>query len=93
MFMCSTSRQERRIQSFLRASWAALHINQRFTQHNHPSNVLTPSFEDDDVTRKIARAGALLCVPLLDHVILSPDGGFYSYKNDRPDCLDGGGSL
>jgi len=61
--------------------------------HNHPSGDLTPSREDDDVTRKIARAGALLCIPLLDHVILSPDGSFYSYKNERPDCLDGGGEL
>ncbi len=69
---------------------ALLHINQRFTQHNHPSCDLTPSRNDDDVTRKIARAGALLNIRLLDHVILAPDGGFYSYKNARPDCLNGG---
>jgi DNA repair protein RadC len=61
--------------------------------HNHPSNVLTPSFEDDDVTRKIARAGTLLCIPLVDHIILGPDGGFFSYRNDRPDCLNGGDVL
>ncbi len=61
--------------------------------HNHPSGDVTPSREDDEVTRKIARAGVLLCIPLVDHVILAPDGGFYSYKNDRPDCLDGGGEL
>jgi len=58
--------------------------------HNHPSCDLTPSRDDDDVTRKIARAGALLNIRLLDHVILAPDGGFYSYKNARPDCLNGG---
>ena len=61
--------------------------------HNHPSGDLTPSREDDDVTRKIARAGALLCIPLLDHIILAPDGSFYSYKSDRPEYLDGGGEL
>ena len=61
--------------------------------HNHPSNVLTPSREDDDVTRKIARAGALLCIPLLDHVILAPDGSFHSYKDSQPEYLDGGTGL
>jgi DNA repair protein RadC len=61
--------------------------------HNHPSGDLSPSREDDEVTRKIARAGALLCIPLLDHIILAPDGAFYSYKDNRPDCLNGGGPL
>jgi len=61
--------------------------------HNHPSGDLAPSSEDDEVTRRIARAGALLNVPLLDHVILSPDGGFYSYRDHRPDCLQGGDAL
>jgi DNA repair protein RadC len=61
--------------------------------HNHPSGDLTPSRDDDDITRKITRAGALLCIPLLDHIILAPDGSFYSYKDNRPDCLNGGGLL
>ena len=58
--------------------------------HNHPSGVLTPSREDDEITQRIARAGAILNVPLIDHVILAPDGGFYSYKDSRPEFLDGG---
>ncbi|MBI5090930.1 MAG: JAB domain-containing protein [Candidatus Hydrogenedentes bacterium] len=58
--------------------------------HNHPSGDTTPSREDDEITRKIARAGALLGVPLLDHVIVAPGGGFFSYRNSRPDCLKGG---
>ena len=60
--------------------------------HNHPSGCLTPSSDDNAVTQRIARAGALLNIRLLDHVILAPDGRFYSYKNDRPDCLNGGES-
>jgi len=60
--------------------------------HNHPAGDLTPSPEDDEVTRRIARAGALLGIPLLDHVILAPDGRYYSYKDNRPECLQGGES-
>jgi DNA repair protein RadC len=58
--------------------------------HNHPSGCLTPSADDNAVTQRIARAGALLNIRLLDHVILAPDGSFYSYKNDRPEYLTGG---
>ncbi len=68
---------------------APLHINRRFTQHNHPSGCLTPSPDDNAVTKLIARAGVLLNIRLLDHVILAPDGGFLSYKNSQPEYLDG----
>jgi len=61
--------------------------------HNHPSGVLTPSREDDEITLRIARAGAILNVPFIDHVILAPDGGYFSYKNSRPELLDGGSGL
>ncbi len=61
--------------------------------HNHPSGSLTPSRDEDEVTRKIARAGVLLDIRLLDHVIVAPDGGYYSYKDNRPDLLDGGDVL
>lgn len=60
--------------------------------HNHPSGDTTPSSEDDRVTGRIARAGRLLEVRLLDHVILSPSGGYYSYKEQHPECLEGGGA-
>lgn len=42
--------------------------------HNHPSGDVTPSHEDKDATRRLARAGALLGVPLLDHVIVTNGG-------------------
>ena len=67
--------------------------NSVIVSHNHPSGVLTPSREDDEITLRIARAGALLNVPLIDHVILAPDGSFYSYKDSRPEFLDGGTGL
>lgn len=39
--------------------------------HNHPSGVLTPSPADLAMTRAVAKAGDLIGVPLLDHVIFS----------------------
>lgn len=58
--------------------------------HNHPSGDVTPSREDDRITQTIAKAGHLLQVALLDHVILSPGGSFYSYQEQRPEALQGG---
>jgi len=39
--------------------------------HNHPSGNTTPSEEDRLVTLKLARAGRILGIPVLDHVIVS----------------------
>lgn len=39
--------------------------------HNHPSQVLTPSTEDLEVTQRLQEAGALLGVEVLDHLIVS----------------------
>jgi len=50
--------------------------------HNHPSGDTTPSPEDKDATNRLRRAGELLGVPLLDHVILS-DTSFFSFKEAR----------
>ena len=61
--------------------------------HNHPSGDVSPSHDDDAVTRNIARAGRLLGVTLLDHLILAPDGRYFSYKDQRPELLNGGVDL
>ena len=42
--------------------------------HNHPSSDPTPSPEDVRVTQEVARAGLLLGVELLDHVIIGRPG-------------------
>jgi DNA repair protein RadC len=49
--------------------------------HNHPSGVLTPSREDIAATERIAGAGAILGIPLLDHVIVS-DSSWCSMKEE-----------
>lgn len=47
--------------------------------HNHPSGELSPSREDKAVTADLKAAGALLGIPVLDHVILSRNG-YVSFK-------------
>ncbi len=47
--------------------------------HNHPSGCLEPSDEDISLTRRLAEAGRLLGIELLDHVIVAK-GGWLSFK-------------
>lgn len=54
--------------------------------HNHPSGSLDPSAEDLVVTRRLAEAGKLLGVPLLDHLIVT-EGGYASLRERFPDCF------
>jgi DNA repair protein RadC len=42
--------------------------------HNHPSGDPTPSADDRQVTRRLAQAGTLLGVDLLDHLVLGDRG-------------------
>lgn len=37
--------------------------------HNHPSGNSEPSYEDEQVTRRIKAAGELMGIPLKDHII------------------------
>ncbi|MGO9835095.1 MAG: JAB domain-containing protein [Polyangiaceae bacterium] len=39
--------------------------------HNHPSGNSTPSTEDLTTTAHIMRAGKILCLPVLDHIIVT----------------------
>ena len=48
--------------------------------HNHPSGDPTPSREDHEVTRALAKAGDLLDIPLHDHVIIGSDS-YFSFKD------------
>ncbi|MCG8327769.1 MAG: JAB domain-containing protein [Chitinophagales bacterium] len=50
--------------------------------HNHPSGNLYPSQADKALTQKLSKAGKLLELPILDHLILSPDGGYYSFADE-----------
>ena len=46
--------------------------------HNHPSANLSPSSQDDHLTKDIKRACELMRIHFLDHVIIT-DGQYYSY--------------
>ncbi len=47
--------------------------------HNHPSGEVAPSKEDKDFTKELVKAGAVLGIPVLDHLVIG-DGLFYSFK-------------
>lgn len=45
--------------------------------HNHPSRNLTPSNEDIDLTDRLKKAGEILGIQLMDHIIFH-DTGYHS---------------
>ena len=47
--------------------------------HNHPSGDCSPSPDDRDTTRRLVRAGELLGVPCLDHLVIAADS-FFSFR-------------
>jgi DNA repair protein RadC len=49
--------------------------------HNHPSGNLTPSSADRDINNKIKEAGRFLDIPVLDHLILTPET-FLSFADE-----------
>jgi DNA repair protein RadC len=50
--------------------------------HNHPSGTLRPSEPDKALTQKIKRAGELLDIKILDHLILTPEGDYFSFADE-----------
>jgi len=52
--------------------------------HNHPSGNLSPSDEDLRVTDSLKKAGRILGIRLLDHLIFSPQG-YYSLGENGVD--------
>lgn len=49
--------------------------------HNHPSNNIRPSNDDDRITKRIKDACQLMRVFFLDHLIIT-DGKYYSYSEE-----------
>jgi DNA repair protein RadC len=50
--------------------------------HNHPSGNLQPSTADVEITKKIESACKFLDINLLDHIIISPYGAYYSFADE-----------
>lgn len=59
--------------------------------HNHPSGILTPSAADRSLTAKITKAGKLLGIKVLDHLIISPQS-YYSFR-EMGDSLETGENI
>jgi DNA repair protein RadC len=52
--------------------------------HNHPSGDVTPSEADITVTTRLHKAGQILQIPLLDHIIFTAQNGqFFSFKHNK----------
>jgi DNA repair protein RadC len=47
--------------------------------HNHPSGDPEPSIDDMEITNRLKKAGDILGIDVLDHIIVS-SGGFYSFR-------------
>lgn len=50
--------------------------------HNHPSGSTTPSNADIALTHRVTEATALFDILLLDHIIISSTGSYYSFKQE-----------
>ena len=52
--------------------------------HNHPSGNIRPSREDDSLTEVAFKAGKVMNIPLVDHVIIAGNEGekYYSYSDE-----------
>ncbi len=50
--------------------------------HNHPSAKLIPSEADKQLTKKIKKAADFLDIKVLDHLIIAPDGNYYSFSDN-----------
>jgi len=47
--------------------------------HNHPSGDVSPSWEDKSITERIKKAGSLIGINLVDHIIVS-SSMYYSFR-------------
>jgi DNA repair protein RadC len=56
--------------------------------HNHPSGDPTPSEEDRVVTERLAAAGELLGIRVVDHLIIA-DTGHFSFREAGEGCFAG----
>ncbi|HBE40299.1 MAG TPA: hypothetical protein DDW27_03700 [Bacteroidales bacterium] len=48
------------------------------TIHNHPANQAQPSKEDKAIWERLDEAGNILGINVLDHLIITPSGAWYS---------------
>jgi DNA repair protein RadC len=59
--------------AILKSAWGIILL------HNHPSNNPEPSSADKKITREMVQAGKYLSIPVLDHIIVTSDCGYFSF--------------
>ncbi len=60
--------------------------NHYILAHNHPSGDPSPSKEDVQLTDQLVKTSQLIQVPLADHLILSPNGTYFSMLDQNILC-------
>jgi len=50
--------------------------------HNHPSGNRRPSEQDKNLTKKVKLAANEMDIQLLDHLIITPNGGYFSFADE-----------
>ncbi len=50
--------------------------------HNHPSGDIAPSTEDRELTARLVKAGKLLGIEVLDHLIVNSRREYYSFAGE-----------
>jgi DNA repair protein RadC len=50
--------------------------------HNHPSGKLVPSEADKKITKQLSEASNLMDIKLIDHLIIGPEDGYYSFVDE-----------
>lgn len=50
------------------------------TVHNHPSGNTQPSAEDQEIWKRLNSAGKIIGIEVLDNLIITPQGNYYSQK-------------
>ncbi|MEA5107108.1 MAG: JAB domain-containing protein [Sphaerochaeta associata] len=48
--------------------------------HNHPSGSLEPSIQDQDITQRLKKAGDIIGIKVIDHIIISSTKGIFSMQ-------------
>ena len=54
--------------------------------HNHPSGDIEPSKEDEQITKRLIKAGKILGIDVLDAIIIGD--GFYSFRKENSGLWD-----
>jgi DNA repair protein RadC len=56
--------------------------------HNHPTGDVTPSDADIRTTTQLHKAGEILDIPLLDHIIFSAtESSFFTFKDNKTQSI------